>query len=135
MSGEQDPRLAITKGGLGIEERAPFRRWWAALFGIVTLSVMVILPVQSQAALRDGEPCESLAGLVRGTDRSETIRGTDGPDVIWAGGGDGLIYGNGGDDIICGGSGADVIYGGDGNDSIYGGSGNDTIWGGSGNDR
>ena len=97
------------------------------------------------------------AGVICGTDGSETIRGTgdgeliicgDGDDEVLARGGDDTIEcgddgdtgnktvraGGGDDDVDCDGTGDDLVIGGSGDDEVDCGAGNDRISGGAGND-
>ncbi|HYO61025.1 MAG TPA: choice-of-anchor Q domain-containing protein [Actinomycetota bacterium] len=97
------------------------------------------------------------AGVVCGTDGSETITGTgegeliicgDGDDVVHALGGDDTIEcgdegdtgdkevyaGQGDDEVDCDGTGNDVVAGGAGNDDVSCGAGDDRIDGGGGHD-
>ncbi|TVQ42496.1 MAG: DUF4347 domain-containing protein [Gloeocapsa sp. DLM2.Bin57] len=75
-----------------------------------------------------------VAGIIRGTNRSDILIGTNLDDTIEGLGGDDTLKGLRGDDILEGGSGNDFIQGGPGRDLIRGGTGNDTLEGGTGND-
>jgi Ca2+-binding RTX toxin-like protein len=65
------------------------------------------------------------AGIITGTNKSETLDG---------GGGDDLLYAGKGNDILIGGEGHDLLDGGKGGDRLDGGAGDDILFGGKGND-
>ncbi len=66
-----------------------------------------------------------LAGIITGTDQSETLDGRGGND---------LLFGNLGNDLLIGGLGDDSLQGGSGRDTVDGGFGNDLLGGGHGRD-
>jgi hypothetical protein len=81
-------------------------------------------------------------GVVRGTQRGDTIivlrrdvivLGRGGHDRICTGGGDDFVSGAGGHDRISSGRGRDVVNGGDGRDYMDGAGGDDRLQGGFGN--
>jgi len=80
-------------------------------------------------------------GVVRGTERGDTIivlrrdvivLGRGGHDRICTGGGDDFVSGAGGHDRISSGRGRDIVNGGEGRDYVDGAGGDDRLQGGSG---
>ena len=69
----------------------------------------------------------TLADILAGDLRDNTINGDAGDDVLY-GGPDGSL--DGGDDLLVGGPGDDRLYGGIGNDTLQGGPGDDRLRGG-----
>ena len=74
-------------------------------------------------------------GLVRGTDKPDTLYATTNGDTVLGFDGNDRIFGHVGADVILGGNGDDWIFGADGADTIYGGNDNDVLRGGAGADR
>jgi hypothetical protein len=70
--------------------------------------------------------CPNKGGLLKGTDKSDTLNGKHGEDEV---------RGLGARDWLYGGTSDDVLYGGDGNDHLRPNEGEDVVYGGDGNDH
>ena len=76
----------------------------------------------------------SVADLMRGFSRDDTLSGAEGADRIEGAAGNDRLNGDAGADRLAGGLGADLLRGGTGGDTLAGGDGADTLIGGDGQD-
>jgi Ca2+-binding RTX toxin-like protein len=74
----------------------------------------------------------SVASLIAGDNKDNSLTGTAGADDLSRAGGNDAVFGLGGDDRLAGDTGDDTLNGGSGNDTILGAEGNDTLLGGAG---
>ena len=103
------------------------------------------LPASKLSGLLDSiTPELTSAGIMLGTQSSNTYIGDQNDNIYFGlGGNDDLrshqgndqLFGDAGNDLLYGGKGDDILHGGSGNDTIYGDPGQDIIYGGKGADN
>ena len=99
----------------------------AAADSSASVSLDVRAPVTATPATGSTGSTGTLAKVITGNARANTLNGSPGRDIMRGLGGNDRLFGRGGADRLFGGLGSDRLVGGTGRDTIEGGPGNDLV--------